>query len=217
MQKLIIGFYVCLLCLTQYGNNQSTELENFLLDLNTWTSYLSENEMVTDRFAFTIRTTLNHDEANKFKERIEQLQENNASASESVELIPQQNTNAVQVVYTISGDHLDESDRTFVFERLSDKSLRNYLKNGFFYSCFQVQFNDNISSNLFFVKIRLDFAIDDRNILEESGFYVLGGKSERLSTTLSNDPKAINIQLSIREEVERTTLTIGTPILVIEY
>ncbi len=222
MRTLLISFYLFSFLLTNHEIYQSTNIDDFKSDVQTLSNYFEAKQIEFDSFEFTIRADLDQSQVKKLEKMISEKKfskdlpkKNMVNEEFSVTNFDQRSS--VQVTYVISGTTWNEDTKKAVLTKVTSPMFTELFKNGHFYSCFQSTNNANISSNLFFDRMREDFAINNENLLNEPNFKVLGGKSDRLNSSLNDNENSINIQLSIREEADGTTLTIGTPILVIEY
>lgn len=191
-------------------------------DIETFDQYFRENELDIDSFSFTIRTELNESQVERLentlikKDSLKDSQKND-SLHEEFDVTRFDQRGKIQVTYVLSGDIWNEQVKNEIKGKLNDETFKEFFENGLYYSCYQSKHSDRMNSNLFFDRIREDFDIQEKNMLDESGFKVLGGKTDLIKTSLNESQHSINIQLAIREEVDGATLTIGTPILVIEY
>nr|WP_289039177.1 YwmB family TATA-box binding protein [uncultured Allobacillus sp.] len=222
MRTLFIGLYLISFIFSNHTIYQTTNLDNFLNDIETFDQYFKENELAIDSFNFTIRTEINESQVDRLENRL--IQKDFSKDSHKSELVNEEfdvsrfdQRKEVQVTYVLTGDIWNEQVKDEIKQKLNDETFKEFFKNGLYYSCYQSKYSDRMNSNLFFDRIREDFDIQEQNMLDESGFKVLGGKTDLIKTSLNESQHSINIQLAIRDEVDGATLTIGTPILVIEY
>lgn len=222
MRILFIGLYLISFIFTNHTIYQTTNLDDFMEDIETFDQYFRENELDIDSFSFTIRTELNESQVERLentlikKDSLKDSQKND-SLHEEFDVTRFDQRGKIQVTYVLSGDICNEQVKNEIKGKLNDETFKEFFENGLYYSCYQSKHSDRMNSNLFFDRIREDFDIQEKNMLDESGFKVLGGKTDLIKTSLNESQHSINIQLAIREEVDGATLTIGTPILVIEY
>ncbi|MBU6081853.1 MULTISPECIES: YwmB family TATA-box binding protein [Allobacillus] len=222
MRILFIGLYLISFIFTNHTIYQTTNLDDFMEDIETFDQYFRENELDIDSFSFTIRTELNESQVERLentlikKDSLKDSQKND-SLHEEFDVTRFDQRGKIQVTYVLSGDIWNEQVKNEIKGKLNDETFKEFFENGLYYSCYQSKHSDRMNSNLFFDRIREDFDIQEKNMLDESGFKVLGGKTDLIKTSLNESQHSINIQLAIREEVDGATLTIGTPILVIEY
>lgn len=222
MRILFIGLYLISFIFTNHTIYQTTNLDDFMEDIETFGQYFRENELDIDSFSFTIRTELNESQVERLentlikKDSLKDSQKND-SLHEEFDVTRFDQRGKIQVTYVLSGDIWNEQVKNEIKGKLNDETFKEFFENGLYYSCYQSKHSDRMNSNLFFDRIREDFDIQEKNMLDESGFKVLGGKTDLIKTSLNESQHSINIQLAIREEVDGATLTIGTPILVIEY
>ncbi|MFC0013809.1 MULTISPECIES: YwmB family TATA-box binding protein [Allobacillus] len=222
MRTLFIGLYLISFIFSNHTIYQTTNLDNFLNDIETFDQYFRENELVIDSFNFTIRTEISESQVERLENML--IQKDFSKDSHKSELVNEEfdvsrfdQRKEVQVTYVLTGDIWNEQVKDEIKQKLNDETFKEFFKNGLYYSCYQSKYSDRMNSNLFFDRIREDFDIQEQNMLDESGFKVLGGKTDLIKTSLNESQHSINIQLAIRDEVDGATLTIGTPILVIEY
>ncbi|MBR7554119.1 YwmB family TATA-box binding protein [Allobacillus sp. GCM10007491] len=222
MRTLFIGLYLISFIFSNHTIYQTTNLDNFLNDIETFDQYFRENELVIDSFNFTIRTEINESQVERLENML--IQKDFSKDSHKNELVHEEfdvsrfdQRKKVKVTYVLTGDIWNEQVKDEIKQRLNDESFKEFFKNGLYYSCYQSKYSDRMNSNLFFDRIREDFDIQEQNMLDESRFKVLGGKTDLIKTSLNESQHSINIQLAIRDEIDGATLTIGTPILVIEY
>ena len=222
MRILFIGLYLISFIFTNHTIYQTTNLDDFMEDIETFDQYFRENELDIDSFSFTIRTELNESQVERLentlikKDSLKDSQKND-SLHEEFDVTRFDQRGKIKVTYVLSGDIWNEQVKNEIKGKLNDETFKEFFENGLYYSCYQSKHSDRMNSNLFFDRIREDFDIQEKNMLDESGFKVLGGKTDLIKTSLNESQHSINIQLAIREEVDGATLTIGTPILVIEY
>ncbi|MGP4072306.1 YwmB family TATA-box binding protein [Piscibacillus sp. B03] len=164
----------------------------------------------------TMHKVSNESEAKLFIKNQQQAQKNkNINESFNVVYLSE---NRVKVVYEFKGAVWSEKVKGLLQNRMLNPEFRHFFKNGQIYSCFQSRTDVKINSNFMIDKIINFYNIQKTNVMDEEKFKVVSGTTEQFEQYIPLDNEHINIQFAIREQENGTkTITIGTPILVIEY
>ncbi|MDV2583458.1 YwmB family TATA-box binding protein [Alkalibacillus haloalkaliphilus] len=126
--------------------------------------------------------------------------------------------NTMQLVYRISGEQWSEHIYAEVLDRFDKLSLNQFFENGKVYSCYQSNLSGIIDSNLLLNDIKDDFQLELKNKMIEEQLSVFSGYTNQIEEYVPLEDEKMNVQLAIREEDHgKNTVTIGTPILLIEY
>lgn len=67
MRILFIGLYLISFIFTNHTIYQTTNLDDFMEDIETFDQYFRENELDIDSFSFTIRTELNESQVERLE------------------------------------------------------------------------------------------------------------------------------------------------------
>ncbi|WP_188207597.1 YwmB family TATA-box binding protein [Alkalibacillus aidingensis] len=194
-------------------------------DFDELAQYVLDQDLDATTFQITMKVNLPEDEANALVADLKKVSNNykkdpqkSIPFSESFSVIDLDHHKNKQVVYDIVGDEWNQTIYQQVKDYLSHSNFQTFSENGEVYSCFQSEIDGMINSNLFKKEFLQDFAVELNNILVEDNFTVLSGYSEQMTNYIPLDQSKMNIQMAIREQdVEKNVVTIGTPILVIEY
>ncbi|MDQ0352705.1 hypothetical protein J2R98_002556 [Alkalibacillus filiformis] len=126
--------------------------------------------------------------------------------------------NTLQLVYRISGEQWSEHIYSETIDRFNELSLNQFFENGKVYSCFQSNISGSIDSNLLLNDIKEDLQLEFKNKMIEEQLSVFSGYTKQIKEFVPLQDEKMNVQLAIREEDHgKNTVTIGTPILLIEY
>ncbi|WP_058308690.1 YwmB family TATA-box binding protein [Gracilibacillus massiliensis] len=126
--------------------------------------------------------------------------------------------NNYQVIYTISSSDTTTEVLDIYKSRLETITNDLFTGKAQSFSCVEAWKNGIIDIVCFieFVKKSLDMTIIDE--IKESHFYTWTGFTPKWDQKLIQDTEEFNLQIAVREGVgDRTTVTIGTPILINEY
>ncbi|PKR77757.1 hypothetical protein CEY16_07445 [Halalkalibacillus sediminis] len=225
MRLLIIATILTLLSPTA---GETSNLANNESDILYLTSYFEEQDWGIDTFSITFREKMTPQEYGQFekwednRKSLNTFEDNphkNAHINETSKSI---NLNGhkelIQVIYTISGDQWDEETKQKVLNITQETGFSRLFENSPVYTCFETKFSGSISSNLLKKKLINEIDINQQHLIEENHFIVIEGWTDRIKSSVQNKHSNTNIQLALRQEGDHsTTLTIGTPILVIEY
>ncbi|TFB19258.1 hypothetical protein E3U55_11135 [Filobacillus milosensis] len=126
--------------------------------------------------------------------------------------------NQVKVIYKFESNQWNEDVKKYLQNTIFNTEFRHFFKKGQIFSCFQSNIDDKISSNFIVNKISKYFDVQETNVMDEGNFTVVSGITDQFEQYIPMNKEKINIQYSVRETKSgKKTITIGTPILVIEY
>ncbi len=123
-----------------------------------------------------------------------------------------------QIIYTIESSEATTEGLDLYKKRTKTITNDLFTKNAQKFACAEAWKSDMIDIVRFIkmLKLRLEMTIIDET--KESDFYTWTGFTPKWNETLIQDTKEFNMQIAVREGVgDRTTVTIGTPILINEY
>ncbi|MDQ0160612.1 YwmB family TATA-box binding protein [Alkalibacillus salilacus] len=192
------------------------------LDVSNLSNYVTSWEADETTFGLTMKLVSSEKELDSYKNVLNaQIQGNDhhkrSIIDESlsvVEITP----NRSQLIYQVNTSKWNQEIHEDVQQLLESRNLSKFLENGTHFTFFQSTFDSKIDKNLFLEKVIEDFEVDLKTQIEEELLSVISGYSPNLQQRIPHEQEHINIQLAIREEGDRkNTVTIGTPILVIEY
>lgn len=124
----------------------------------------------------------------------------------------------VEIIYTLSGKKLDKNMMNSIEKHLNLAKSHIFQENTPIYTCLQSK-TDAIIKNSLLDKFMHDHKVDLLHKLEEEDFLVISGYTDQwdVHVPISEDSK-MNVQFSIRRGLDGMTyVTIGTPILTVEY
>lgn len=174
MRILFIGLYLISFIFTNHTIYQTTNLDDFMEDIETFDQYFRENELDIDSFSFTIRTELNESQVERLentlikKDSLKDSQKND-SLHEEFDVTRFDQRGKIQVTYVLSGDIWNEQVKNEIKGKLNDETFKEFFENGLYYSCYQSKHSDRMNSNLFFDRIREDFDIQEKICLMSQG------------------------------------------------
>ncbi|GAA0468606.1 YwmB family TATA-box binding protein [Alkalibacillus silvisoli] len=218
----IIMALVMIVLIGQSVFYQSSNEAAMTTDFEVLADYVIEQDWDVQSFEITMKLNGEKKEIldrkkvlnNQIKDKHPHIEETLDEYLYTVEVSP----NTLQLVYRISSDQWSEDIYDQTLNYLSNLPLEPFYENGYVYSCFQSLINDKIDRNLFLEKFKQDFRLDLTNSIIEDQLSVFSGYTDQISSYIPLENEKMNIQLAIREEEkQKNTVTIGTPILVIEY
>jgi|SRR5690625_1870727 len=167
-------------------------------------------------FRLIIHETLTNEQYEMFQKQYKNLSQHDAlNHSYNINRL---NDEKVKIIYDIQSNEWNRDAQEELNQFFDNDMFRRYFKNSRLYPCFQGQINDNINSNFISEKVVNFFNINVKNKLVEDNFQVISGSTHFFEQLIPLNNDKINIQFSVREIDEtRKMVTIGTPILVIEY
>ncbi len=224
-----------LLIETKTNTESQNELEDMIeiveeqnLNLSKLQTTIKESREISDLQSFISKINgyhLNMQADDKEHNRLKfdsDRQENNG-ITESILLVrTNEQQNRYQVIYTINMTETTNKTTPEVLEVYKEKvnSITNELftEDAQYFSCVEAWEDGIIDIVRFidFVKSRLKMTIIDE--VKEPHFNTWTGFTPNWENKLKQNDEEINVQIAVRERIgDRTTITIGTPILIHEY
>ncbi|WP_171038252.1 YwmB family TATA-box binding protein [Aquibacillus sediminis] len=121
----------------------------------------------------------------------------------------------IEVIYTIKGEN---DYKTEDLANIAHSHLDIFTKNATIFTCISTQVNDTIDNVYVFDTLLSNLQVETLDHIQEEDFQVVSGYSPRFETAIPHSDRAMNVQMAAREGLGgKTTITIGTPILTIEY
>jgi len=206
---------VMIVSTTWYGQEKNSD--PFIQEIHELSQFFIEQEWDEDlHFRLIIHETLTNEQYEDFQKRHDHNYqfETLIHSYEAIQLEGKR----VKIIYDIQSFEWDDNVLGEIEQFINSDIFRLYFKNSNLYPCFQSQINDNISSNFISEKVVNFFNITVKNKLIENKFQVISGSTHFFEQFIPLNNDKINIQFSVRE-IDGTIkmVTIGTPILVIEY
>lgn len=139
MRILFIGLYLISFIFTNHTIYQTTNLDDFMEDIETFDQYFRENELDIDSFSFTIRTELNESQVERLentlikKDSLKDSQKND-SLHEEFDVTRFDQRGKIQVTYVLSGDIWNEQVKNEIKGKLNDETFKEFFENGLYYS-----------------------------------------------------------------------------------
>ncbi|GEL77243.1 YwmB family TATA-box binding protein [Tenuibacillus multivorans] len=179
--------------------------------------FFEEQNWEINHTGILIHTKADRAEAEAFIEKMQGNAQKPDSIDEQYDVVPL-NQNLVKVIYELTSDGWNQDVKKYLENQLSNDNFRQFFKNGQIFSCFQSNFDGKIKSNFITNKIVNYFDVKNTKVIDEEKFIVISGISDQFEQYIPMDEGKINIQFAVREgKNNKKTVTIGTPILVIEY
>ncbi|MBO8156651.1 MAG: YwmB family TATA-box binding protein [Bacillaceae bacterium] len=124
----------------------------------------------------------------------------------------------VEIIYKMSGTRLNEAAINEINERLTNAKSQIFHGNTAIFTCLQSRTGANIKDNLLRSFVH-SHNLDILHRIEEKDFFVVSGFTNQWDTHIPLlENKKMNVQFSVRKGLGGTTyVTIGTPILTVEY
>ncbi|MDC3425019.1 YwmB family TATA-box binding protein [Aquibacillus sp. 3ASR75-11] len=133
-------------------------------------------------------------------------------------LEPKASDEYVEVIYTMTGTVLNEDTIMNNSSKLAKLSNTLFTSKMLKFSCVTSTTSDKINSVNFFEKIEDTLQVQPLNQLDENGFHVQSGYTQKWESSIPYENNQMNVQVAIREGLGgKTTITIGTPIITSEY
>ncbi|MFD2638569.1 YwmB family TATA-box binding protein [Piscibacillus salipiscarius] len=165
----------------------------------------------------TILTVTDKKQAKAFTQNQKKVTQKNKNITESFNMV-YLSDNRVKVIYEFKGADWNKEIKKVLQNRMLNAEFRHFFENSRIYSCFQSRTDVKINSNFMIEKIINHYDVETTNVLDEEKFKVVSGESDQFEQYIPLKNDEINIQFSVREQENGlNTITIGTPILVIEY
>ncbi|WP_411954070.1 YwmB family TATA-box binding protein [Alkalibacillus sp. S2W] len=192
------------------------------LDVSNLSNYVTDWESEQTTFGLTMKLVSSKKELNSYKNVLKgQIQGNDhhkrSIIDESlsmVEISPKRS----QLIYQVETSKWNQKIHEDVLQLLEKRNLSLFRENGTHFTFFQASFDSKLDKNLFLEEVIQDFEVDLKTQMHEELLTVVSGYTPNLQQRIPHEKEHINIQLAIREEDDRkNTVTIGTPILIIEY
>ncbi|MGP4038881.1 YwmB family TATA-box binding protein [Gracilibacillus sp. D59] len=143
----------------------------------------------------------------------------NDGISESILLVrTNEQQNRYQVIYTITLNKTTPEGLKEYKEKIKTITNGLFTENAQSFSCVEAWKSGiiDIVCLIDFVKSTLNMTVIDET--KESHFYTWTGFTPNWENELKQNDEEINLQIAVRERIgDRTTVTIGTPILIHEY
>ncbi len=131
-----------------------------------------------------------------------------------------ENQNSLQLFYTLKGDEIAGLDENFLLKTINRAKSHFFAKNPSVFTCMIGNSSDNIKIKTITKNFHEKFNLNDVKWMTESNFSTVSGYSPDLFVKpipMSNTEQ-MNVQLAVRNVATMgTKLTIGTPILTVEY
>ncbi|MET3684251.1 ClpP class serine protease [Alkalibacillus flavidus] len=217
--KLLILISVCLLSSFEHVSPAASGIHTDITELSNYVSTMNSDDITFD---LKMKVTLQTNELISYKEALDkQIKGNDLhkrdSIDESLSMV-QLNEDRGQLIYQIRITSWNDSMTKHIKLLLNSRDLAPFFENGTVFTCFQAKFDGKIDSNLFLENLIQDFQIELNSHLEDDLLTVVSGYTDKLTQAIPHQTNKMNIQLAIRDEDDRgNTVTIGTPILIIEY
>ncbi|SFM16260.1 TATA-box binding [Gracilibacillus orientalis] len=159
----------------------------------------------------------NDEEHNRLK--FDSDRQENSDITETLLLVrTNEQENQYQVIYTISMTETAPAVLKVYKEKINSMTNELFTENAQYFSCVDAWKDGIIDIVCFidFVKSTLNMTIIDET--KEPHFNTWTGFTPKWENKLKQNDEEINLQIAVRERIgDRTTVTIGTPILIHEY
>ncbi|MGM8215029.1 YwmB family TATA-box binding protein [Bacillaceae bacterium W0354] len=213
MQKVLVIITILVSSIFIQVSESSNKV---LVDSQLIGNFLDENDWDIAHFELIFHKVLSTEQYEEFKKIYKDPRSIN-DINERYNAV-HLNDSSVKIIYSIEANNWSDTTQDLLKKRLNSDIFQQYMKNSKVYTCFQAEISDNISSNFIFNEIINNFGIETKNILDENGFKVISGSTIFFDQFIPLKDDKINIQVAIRElDNANKVVTIGTPILVIEY
>ncbi|WP_208590747.1 YwmB family TATA-box binding protein [Gracilibacillus suaedae] len=178
-----------------------TDIESFISKINGYQLDIQEKDQDNNRLKFSTD------------------RQENTGITESILLVRiNEQEEQFQIIYTITANETAPEVLKVYKEKMKEITNGLFKKNAQYFSCVEAWKDGMIDIVCFinFVKSRLDMTITDE--IKEPDFYTWTGYTPKWNNKLQQNDEEINMQIAVRERIgDRTTITIGTPILIHEY
>ncbi|WP_102026448.1 YwmB family TATA-box binding protein [Salirhabdus sp. Marseille-P4669] len=145
----------------------------------------------------------------------------NKKVSEQISVVQEKNNKgSIQLFYLIKGEEFGLWEEKFIKENIFRAISQYFTKNPSFFTCMEAQVDDIIKSNFVTEKFTQFTNMHTLKMLNEDNFTTVSGFIPNLQVERIpiSDTEDMNVQLAVRHAAETgTTITIGTPILTVEY
>lgn len=141
-----------------------------------------------------------------------------AYTTETLSIIKEKSANRIQVTYHIESKepgYFNEKEIALQINKSIGQTFTTASRN---YTCIELVDGGMIDSVYFFQTIIDQLEVKDINRIEEEDFIVVSGFTDLWDTAIPVGDSEMNIQMASRKGLnEKTTFTLGTPILTTEY
>ncbi len=211
--SMAILFFLTISLFYQSSNSLLADVET----IEKLEQFFVEEDLDINLVNVTMRIVSNEEEANSFisNQEVNSQKRNGINEKFSTVYLDE---NRVKVIYEFESNGWSNETKKILQDRMLDPKFRHFFKNGQIYSCFQSRTDVKINSNFMIDKISNYFEVETTNVLNEENFKVVSGTTKQFEQYIPLNNESINIQFAIREQGnDQNIITIGTPILVIEY
>ncbi|ENH96559.1 hypothetical protein J416_10016 [Gracilibacillus halophilus YIM-C55.5] len=130
----------------------------------------------------------------------------------------QQNSQNYQLVYHMTNTSFTESMKKTYRQKITQVTKVLFSENMQSFACISASKNGIINVDSVLKNFTKRLNIQWMNKTEEMNFYTRTGYTSRWQQTVPSEENNMNVQFAVREGLaEKTTITLGTPILVHEY
>ncbi|MDC3416727.1 YwmB family TATA-box binding protein [Aquibacillus salsiterrae] len=162
--------------------------------------------------------TYSEEDLGKIKKLIWNTQKSDGINESFIVVIPVEGNYDYQVMYKLTGNNWNKemvkAQQSSISSTIDELFSGNMTK----FSCLNTQPDGNIDSDVFTKKLLKKWNVQPLKQIQENDFVVLSGYTSHWQTAVPTADKPMNVQIAAREGLGgKTTLTIGTPIIVTEY
>ncbi|SHM61822.1 YwmB family TATA-box binding protein [Gracilibacillus kekensis] len=213
---------------TNHSEYTGSELDDMIeiideqqLNLSNWQTTIKETQKINDISSFKKKlkgyqlNMVENDSNIKYQSNTQER----GGINETVLIVrTSSEKNTYKIIYTISSTDTTTEVLDIYKNRVDSITKVLFTENAQIFSCVEAWKSGIIDIVCFieFVKKSLDMTIIDE--IKDSHFYSWTGFTPEWDESLIQDTEEFNIQIAVREGIgDRTTVTIGTPILINEY
>ncbi|MBB6453977.1 hypothetical protein HNQ94_002428 [Salirhabdus euzebyi] len=233
-----IGIVVLLFCSTisetQAQSNIDlqpfSDLHHFLqheqLDLEQWQIIIKQKVDLTKANPSHIANSLipNSSVQKQVEISVEKFFVRNGYKSDSIieelSIIAPKGQTTAELTYVMKGNLWNEEIKNVVKTKVNRLDSRFYGTNPVIFTCVRAKTSDNIKSNLLVDSFQNFTDMKPLKTLNEENFFTVSGiiHNWNINTIPISHTEKMNVQLAIRNGLgSETSITIGTPILIVEY
>ncbi|MCP8617460.1 YwmB family TATA-box binding protein [Salirhabdus salicampi] len=140
--------------------------------------------------------------------------------TEKISIVKGHHMPYTEIRYTITGKHWDE-DIEEMTKRYMNRALSHFfVKEYSIFTCVKSKTNDKIDKNIFLENFQQQTDVKWIHKITENDFLTISGyvKSWQVNSIPVNENEQMNVQIAVREGLGTgTIITLGTPILIVEY
>lgn len=195
-----------------YAREQREQVEDFA-------SFKREGKQIAQKFP-DFKWTFNRQEK-VWKAVGEKQGKGKISEKITFSVHPQKHRNYTYLIYEMSGSGIQEPDWEVITVNIEEKQRKLFHKTPTFYACLEGQVGDMMEGVLYSQAKRILEHLSAQPIerVEEEGFISISAYSNKLTEEVLVGNQKMNVQLGLREQGmgDAISITIGTPIITIEY